>query len=117
MQINRASLAFLNVILRFTFIWLYKKPAYMYHYLVMTSSAKVVIIYSDINSLLALNFLLLKNVNTQNIWGTDSQLDVITNNRNVISDPVCGTFSFSHNHSKICGCKTFTHTMKPCKYP
>lgn len=55
-QIIRASLAFMNVILRLTFIGLHKKLEYMHYYLGMMSSARVVIIYDDTNSLLALNF-------------------------------------------------------------
>ena len=81
MQIIRASLAFVNVILRLTFIGLYKKLIYMHYYLGMMSSASVVIIYDDTNSLLALNFLILKNADTQKTRVTNSQMDDITNNR------------------------------------
>lgn len=90
--------------------------AKIYDKQIMTSSAKVVIIYGEMNSTLEISFRRWEDLGARKIWITTSQWDVITN-KDFSLDFFHGTVTFEHHHSEIAKFKNFTQTMKPDKYP
>ena len=63
----------------------YRARAKMYDQQIVISSSKVVIIYGEMNSTLEVSFRRWVHLAAQRIWITTSQLDVITNEKALIS--------------------------------
>ncbi|XP_060226856.1 vomeronasal type-2 receptor 116-like isoform X8 [Meriones unguiculatus] len=115
MQINGLCLAFTNVIP--DDIQLYMTRAVAYDKEIMTSSAKVVIIYGEMNSTLEASFRRWVYLGVQRIWITTSQWDVTTSKRDFSLDTFHGTVTFSHHNRVISKFRNFIQTMNTSKYP
>ncbi|XP_076996419.1 vomeronasal type-2 receptor 116-like [Tamandua tetradactyla] len=95
----------------------YFTPYWNYLLRIQDSSASVVIIYGDTDSLLGLHFDRWNCVVTWKVWITTSQWDFTTTERFSMLDTFHGTLTFSHHHSEIPGFKHFLQTANPSKYP
>jgi vomeronasal 2 receptor len=115
MQRHGICLAFLNVIPKNMHI--YMARAKIYDKQIMTSSAKVVIIYGEMNSILEVSFKRWGYLGAQRIWITTSQWDVITNQRDFRLDFFHGTVTFAYNNRRIAKFSNFIQTMNTSKYP
>ncbi|XP_037054145.1 vomeronasal type-2 receptor 116-like isoform X3 [Peromyscus leucopus] len=115
MQRNGVCLAFVNVIP--DNIQLYMTRAGIYDKQIMTSSAKVAIIYGEMNSTLEISFRRWGCLGVQRIWVTTSQWDVTTCKRDFSLDLFHGTVTFAHHHGKVSKFKNFMQTMNTSNYP
>ncbi|XP_069919542.1 vomeronasal type-2 receptor 116-like isoform X1 [Oryctolagus cuniculus] len=90
-----------------------------WHYLfrIIESTANVVVIYGDTNSLMSLSFWRHGLLVTWKVWITTSQWDFITSETEIMMDTFHGTLSFSYSHNEIPGFKHFLKTVNPSKYP
>ncbi|XP_062033574.1 vomeronasal type-2 receptor 116-like [Lepus europaeus] len=88
-----------------------------YHFRILESTANVVVIYGDTNSLMSLSFSRHGILVTWKVWITTSQWDFITSEDELMMNTFHGTLSFSHSHDEIPGFKHFLKTMNPSKYP
>ncbi|XP_036011801.1 vomeronasal 2, receptor 85 isoform X2 [Mus musculus] len=114
-QRHGICLAFVNVIPETMKI--YMTRGNMYDKQIMTSSAKVVIIYGEMNSTLEISFRRWVYLGAQRIWITTSQWDVITNKKDFSLDLFHGTVTFAHHKGWIAKFKNFMQTMNTSKYP
>uniref|UniRef100_A0A8C6A1A4 G-protein coupled receptors family 3 profile domain-containing protein n=1 Tax=Marmota marmota marmota TaxID=9994 RepID=A0A8C6A1A4_MARMA len=115
MDRNGVCMAFVNMIP--VTMLLYFTRAHKHYNQIMKSSARVVIIFGDTESLLAVSFNRWDNVVTQRVWVTTSQWDVTNSKKPFILDPFHGALIFSHHHGEISGLKHFIQTANPAKYP
>ncbi|GAB1294880.1 Vomeronasal 2, receptor 17 [Apodemus speciosus] len=115
MQRPGICLAFVNVIPES--IEIYTARAKIYDKQIMTSSAKVVTIYGEMNSTLEVSFRRWDYLDVQRIWITTSQWDVITNNKELRLDFFHGTFTFGHNRGDMPKFRKFLQTVDTGKYP
>ncbi|XP_003511966.1 vomeronasal type-2 receptor 116 isoform X2 [Cricetulus griseus] len=115
MQRKGICLAFVNMIP--DSIQLYTKRAVIYDNQIMTSSAKVVAIYGEMNSTLEVSFRRWAYLGVQRIWVTTSQWDVITSNKDFSLDPFHGTITYMHHHGKVSKFMNFMRTLNTSKYP
>ncbi|XP_076781987.1 vomeronasal type-2 receptor 116-like isoform X5 [Arvicanthis niloticus] len=115
MQRYGICLAFVNMIPENMQIYMTK--AKIYDKQIMTSSAKVVIIYGEMNSTLEVSFRRWTYLGAQRIWITTSQWDVITNKKDFSLDFFHGTVTFEHHHSEIAKFRNFMQTMNTSMYP
>lgn len=82
---------------------------------VMTSSAKVVIVYGDRDSYMAFNFWMWKPLKVQRIWVSVSKFDMFIEGDFMLNSPD-GILIFSHQHSEMSGFKQFLQTVHPLNY-
>ncbi|XP_052021218.1 vomeronasal type-2 receptor 116-like isoform X2 [Apodemus sylvaticus] len=115
MQRHGICLAFVNVIPET--MQTYMTKAMIYDKQIMASSAKVVIIYGEMNSTLEVSFRRWKYFGSQRIWITTSQLDVTTNKKEFRLDFFHGTVTFAHHRGKLAKFRNFMQTMNYDKYP
>ncbi|XP_032772215.1 vomeronasal type-2 receptor 116-like isoform X3 [Rattus rattus] len=115
MQRHTICLAFVNMIPEN--MQIYMTRAKVYDQQLMTSSAKVVVIYGKINSTLEVTFRRWEYLGAQRIWITTSQWDVITNKKDFSLDFFHGTVTFAHRHSGIAVFRNFMQTINTSKYP
>ncbi|XP_052023992.1 vomeronasal type-2 receptor 116-like isoform X2 [Apodemus sylvaticus] len=115
MQRHRICLAFLNVIPET--METYMTKAMIYDKQIMTSSAKVAIIYGEMNSTLEVNFRRWQYLGSQRVWITTSQWDVITNKKEFNLDFFHGTVTFANHRGEIAKFRNFMQTMTYDKYP
>ncbi|XP_052602605.1 vomeronasal type-2 receptor 116-like isoform X4 [Peromyscus californicus insignis] len=115
MQRKGVCLAFVNVVPEN--MQLYMTRAGIYEKQIMTSSAKVVIIYGEMNSTLEVSFRRWEYLGVYRIWVTTSRWDVTTSKRNFSLDPFYGTVTFAHHHGKVSKFLNFMQTMNTSKYP
>uniref|UniRef100_A0A8D2I4L2 Receptor ligand binding region domain-containing protein n=1 Tax=Urocitellus parryii TaxID=9999 RepID=A0A8D2I4L2_UROPR len=115
MDRNGVCMAFVNMIP--VTMLLYFTRAHQHYNQIMKSSAQVVIVFGDTESLLAVGFNRWDNVVTQRVWVTTSQWDVTNSKKPFILDPFHGALIFSHHHGEISGLKHFIQTVNPAKYP
>ncbi|XP_071466487.1 LOW QUALITY PROTEIN: vomeronasal type-2 receptor 116-like [Marmota flaviventris] len=115
MDRNGVCMAFVNMI-PITML-LYFTRAHKHYNQIMKSSARVVIIFGDTESLLAVSFNRWDSVVTQRVWVTTSQWDVTNSKKPFILDPFHGALIFSHHHGEISGLKHFIQTANHVKYP
>uniref|UniRef100_A0A8C8UHP3 Receptor ligand binding region domain-containing protein n=1 Tax=Peromyscus maniculatus bairdii TaxID=230844 RepID=A0A8C8UHP3_PERMB len=115
MQRKGVCLAFVNVVPEN--MQLYMTMAGIYEKQIMTSSAKVVIIYGEMNSNLEVSFRRWEYLGIHRIWVTTSRWDVTTSKRNFSLDPFYGTVTFAHHHDKVSKFSNFMQTMNTSKYP
>ncbi|XP_076781991.1 vomeronasal type-2 receptor 116-like isoform X2 [Arvicanthis niloticus] len=115
MQRYGICLAFVNMIPENMQIYMTK--ANIYDKQIMASSAKVVIIYGEMNSTVEVSFRRWVYLGAQRIWITTSQWDVITNKKDFSLDFYHGFVSFEHHHSEIAKFRNFIQTMNTSIYP
>ncbi|XP_032772223.1 vomeronasal type-2 receptor 116-like isoform X2 [Rattus rattus] len=115
MQRHTICLAFVNMIPEN--MQIYMTRAKVYDQQLMTSSAKVAVIYGKINSTLEVSFRRWEYLGAQRIWITTSQWDVITNKKDFSLDFFHGTVTFAHHHSDIAVFRNFMQTINTSKYP
>ncbi|XP_076783958.1 vomeronasal type-2 receptor 116-like isoform X1 [Arvicanthis niloticus] len=115
MQRYGICLAFVNVIPET--MQLYLERATIYDKQIMTSSAKVVVIYGQKNSTLEVSFRRWEDLGLWRIWITTSQWDVITYKRDFNLDFFHGTVTFAHHHGEISKFWKFIQTMDTSVYP
>ncbi|XP_063129933.1 vomeronasal type-2 receptor 116-like isoform X5 [Rattus norvegicus] len=115
MQRHGICLAFVNVIPET--MQRYRTRAKIYDKQLMTSSAKVVIIYGEMNSTLEVSFRRWAYLGVQRIWVMNSQWDVIINKRDFSLDFFDGTVTFAHHHSGMTIFRNVMQTMNTSKYP
>ncbi|XP_032772232.1 vomeronasal type-2 receptor 116-like isoform X4 [Rattus rattus] len=115
MQRHAICLAFVNMIPEN--MQLYMARVKIYDQQLMTSTAKVVIIYGEMNSTLEVSFRRWGNLGVQRIWITTSQWDVITDIKDFSLDFFHGTVTFAHHHSDIAEFRNFMQTMNTSMYP
>ncbi|XP_032772244.1 vomeronasal type-2 receptor 116-like isoform X3 [Rattus rattus] len=96
---------------------IYMARANIYDRQIMTSSAKVVIIYGERNSTLEVSFRRWEYLGAQKIWITTLQWDVITNKRVFSLDFFHGTVTFAYHNGRIPKFRNFMQTMNTSKYP
>ncbi|XP_031227814.1 vomeronasal type-2 receptor 116-like [Mastomys coucha] len=115
MQRHGICLAFVNMIPET--MQMYMTRTKVYDKQIMTSSAKVFIIYGEINSTLEVSFRRWEDLGARRIWITTSQWDVITNKKDFSLDFFHGTITFEQHHSEIAKFRNFKQTMKTHIYP
>ncbi|XP_028640358.1 vomeronasal type-2 receptor 116-like, partial [Grammomys surdaster] len=115
MQMFGICLAFVNVIPEN--MQIYMTRAMIYDKEIMTSTAKVVIIYAEMNSTVEISFRRWEYLGAQRIWITTSQWDVTTNKKGFSLDFFHGTVTFAHHHSEITKFRNFLQTMNTRIYP
>ncbi|NP_001372120.1 vomeronasal 2, receptor 9 isoform 2 precursor [Mus musculus] len=115
MQRHGICLAFVNMIPKD--MQIYMTRATIHDKQIMESTAKVVIIYGEMNSTLEVSFRRWEDLGARRIWITTSQWDVITNKNDFSLDFFHGTVTFEHHHSEIAKFKNFMKTMNTDKYP
>ena len=115
MQSHGICLAFVNAIPET--LQTYMTKAMIYDKQIMTSSAKVVIIYGEMNSTLEVSFRRWEYLGAQRIWITTSQWDVITSKKKFSLDFFHGTVTFAHHISEIVEFRNFMQTLDTDKYP
>ncbi|XP_051028877.1 vomeronasal type-2 receptor 116-like isoform X1 [Acomys russatus] len=115
MQISGVCLSFENMIP--DNIQLYVTRGVIYEKQIMTSTAKVVIIYGEMNSTLEASFRRWVYLGVRRIWVTTSQWDVITCKEDFNLDPFHGTVTFAHHHGDISKFINFMESMNTSKYP
>ncbi|KAL6083322.1 hypothetical protein STEG23_028430, partial [Scotinomys teguina] len=109
MQRNGVCLAFVNMIP--DNMQLYTARAAIYDKEIMTSSAKVAIIYGEMNSTLEVSFRRWGYLGVQKIWVTTSQWDVTTIKKDFSFDLFKGTVTFAHHHDKVSEFMNVMQTM------
>ncbi|XP_032772255.1 vomeronasal type-2 receptor 116-like isoform X2 [Rattus rattus] len=115
MKKHGICLAFVNVIPEN--MHTYMARANIYDKQIMTSTAKVVIIYGEMNSTLEVSFRRWGYLGAQRIWITTSQWDVIINKRDFSLDFFHGTVTFAHHTGEIAKFSNFIQTMNTSEYP
>lgn len=95
----------------------YFSLAWQYHYRIQESSASVVVIYGDSDSLLGLSFSTWNILMTGKVWITTSQWDFVFSESYSLLDSFHGTLTFSQSHKEIPGFKQFLQGVNPAKYP
>ncbi|XP_021023336.1 vomeronasal type-2 receptor 116-like [Mus caroli] len=113
MHKHKVCIAFVNMIIQNT--QLYQKRAEKYYTQILTSSAKVIIIYGD-SDILTLHFRLWQHLSIKRLWITTSHWDENTSKGDLLLSSFNGIFIFSHPHSKITGFKKFIQTVQPSNY-
>jgi len=115
MQRHAICLAF--VIMIPESIKLYNTKFKIYDQQLMTSSAKVTIIYGKMISTLGLSFRRWAYLVARRIWITTSKLDDITYDKDFSLDFFHGTVIFVHHHNDIATFRNFMQTINTSKYP
>ncbi|EDL02523.1 mCG1040741, isoform CRA_d, partial [Mus musculus] len=114
-QRHGICLAFVNMIPEN--MQIYMTRATIYDQQIMTSSAKVVIIYGEMNSTLEASFRRWEELGARRIWITTSQWDVITNKKDFTLNLFHGIITFEHHRFEIPKLNKFMQTMNTAKYP
>uniref|UniRef100_A0A8C6GNI7 G-protein coupled receptors family 3 profile domain-containing protein n=1 Tax=Mus spicilegus TaxID=10103 RepID=A0A8C6GNI7_MUSSI len=114
-QRHGICLAFVNMIPEN--MQIYMTRATIYDQQIMTSSAKVVIIYGEMNSTLEASFRRWEDLGARRIWITTSQWDVITNKKDFTLNLFHGTITFAHHRVEIPKLRNFMQTMNTAIYP
>ncbi|XP_032752182.1 vomeronasal type-2 receptor 116-like isoform X1 [Rattus rattus] len=82
----------------------------MYYKQIVMSSANVIIIYGEIDSIIELSFRMWESPVIQRIWVTTKEKNFPTIKRNLTHDTFYGTLNFLHHHGEISGFKNFVQT-------
>ncbi|OBS81402.1 hypothetical protein A6R68_20396, partial [Neotoma lepida] len=85
--------------------------------LIWISSANVVIIYDDTESIHGIMLYTMYLLKTWKVWVMNSQLDAGTIKDPLIFDSFHGTLFFAHHHDEIPDFRKFIQTYTPSKYP
>ncbi|XP_040590005.1 vomeronasal type-2 receptor 116-like [Mesocricetus auratus] len=111
---NTVCFAFVNIIP--ISMQLYMSRAELYYNKIKASSTKVVIIYGDTDSTLAVSFRMWESRGLQRIWVITSQWDVTTSKRDFMLESPHMTIAFARQHGEITGFKNFVQTINPLRY-
>ncbi|XP_028641314.1 vomeronasal type-2 receptor 116-like [Grammomys surdaster] len=84
---------------------------------IMISSAKVVIVYEDTESLHTAMLNLMQLVITWKVWVMNSQWDIAATHDYFLFDSLHGSLFFAHHHNEIADFRNFIQTYNPSKYP
>ncbi|XP_074158720.1 vomeronasal type-2 receptor 26-like [Sminthopsis crassicaudata] len=84
---------------------------------ILYSTAKVIVISGDTNSLLSLTFTKSPYILVRRVWITTSHWDIAKKPGYIYFDNFHGALIFSDQTSKIPGFKHFLKTIHPAKYP
>lgn len=114
MKRNGVCLAFVHLIPEN--MKLYMTRAEIYYKQILTSSAKVVIIYGEVNTTLEMNIRSWEYLDIWKIWVTTSQWDIISRTKDFPSDSFHGTLTFSHKHGVISKFRNYIQTLNFSKY-
>nr|AAC53411.1 putative pheromone receptor [Mus musculus] len=114
-QRHGICLAFVNMIPEN--MQIYMTRATIYDKQIMTSSAKVVIIYGEMNSTLEVSFRRWEDLGARRIWITTSQWDIILNKKEFTLNLFHGPITFAHHKVEIPKLRNFMQTMNTAKYP
>ena len=114
MQRHGICLAFVNVIPENMHIHVTRAKTYDKQ--IMTSSAKVVIIYGEMNSTLEVSFRRWEDLGARRIWITTSQWDVITIKRDFNLDFFMELSLLHTTKVRLLNLGIFLQTMKTNKY-
>nr|XP_048308117.1 vomeronasal type-2 receptor 116-like isoform X3 [Myodes glareolus] len=114
MEKNTVCFAFVNMIP--VKMHSYLSRAEVYFNQIMTSSTKVVVIYGDTDSTLAVSFRRWQSLGIQRIWVTTSQWDVTIWKSDFTLNSFHGILAFAHHHAETSSFKTFVQTLNPLKY-
>lgn len=87
------------------------------HLQILKSSASVVIIYGDTESLHAVIQNIVQHLITWKVWVMKSQWDVSKYLSTFIFDSLHGSLIFAHQHAEISEFRKFIQTYNPSKYP
>ncbi|XP_028638318.1 vomeronasal type-2 receptor 116-like isoform X2 [Grammomys surdaster] len=115
MKRHGICLAFVNMIPGT--MQIYMTRAKIYDKQIMASSAKVVMIYGEMNSTLEVSFRRWAYLGAQRIWITTSQWDVITNKKDFSLDFFHGTVTFAHHNNDIAKFSNFVQIINTSIYP
>ncbi|XP_062035363.1 vomeronasal type-2 receptor 116-like [Lepus europaeus] len=88
-----------------------------YHIQILKSSANVVILFCDTESLIGDSFPTWERLMTWKVWVTTSQWDFASREEHILLHSFHGTLIFSHHRSEISGFRNFLRTANPSKYP
>ncbi|XP_062035350.1 vomeronasal type-2 receptor 116-like [Lepus europaeus] len=88
-----------------------------YHNQIIKSSANVVILFCDTDSLIGVSFATWVRLMTWKVWVTTSQWDFASGEKHMLLHSFHGTLIFSHHRSEISGFRNFLRTANPSKYP
>ncbi|XP_062035362.1 vomeronasal type-2 receptor 116-like [Lepus europaeus] len=95
----------------------YNSFRWPYHIQILKSSANVVILFCDTESLIGDSFPTWERVMTWKVWVTTSQWDFASREEHFLLHSFHGTLIFSHHRSEISGFRNFLRTANPSKYP
>ncbi|XP_040594219.1 vomeronasal type-2 receptor 116-like isoform X2 [Mesocricetus auratus] len=84
---------------------------------IMGSSANVIIIYGDTDSLLSLIAIVNRGFLMWKVWVLNSKWDVSTLDKYFLLDLLHGTLIFSHHHEEIVNFTDFIQAASPSKFP
>ncbi|XP_052020277.1 vomeronasal type-2 receptor 116-like [Apodemus sylvaticus] len=115
MQRHGICLAFVNVVPEA--LQPYITKAMINEKQIMTSLAKIVIVYGERYFTLEFSIRRWEYLGPQRIWITTSQWDVITNKKEFSLDFFHGTVAFVHHIGEIAKFRNFMQTMNTDKYP
>ncbi|XP_062035342.1 vomeronasal type-2 receptor 116-like [Lepus europaeus] len=88
-----------------------------FHIKILKSSANVVILFCDTDSLIGVSFPTWERVMTWKVWVTTSQWDFASAEKHILLHSFHGTLIFSHHRSEISGFRNFLRTVNPSRYP
>ncbi|XP_057610431.1 vomeronasal type-2 receptor 116-like [Chionomys nivalis] len=114
MEKNTVCFAFVSIIP--VMMHLFSSRTEVYYNQIMTSSTKVVVIYGDPDSTLAVGFRMWESLGLQRIWVTTSQWDGTTSKHDYSLNSFNWKITFAYKHSEISSFKTFIQTLNPLKY-
>ncbi|XP_040590006.1 vomeronasal type-2 receptor 116-like [Mesocricetus auratus] len=115
MENNGVCIAFVEMILvnRGSFL----TTSWKNHVQVLESSANVIIIYGDTDSLLSLIVNIKQNLLTWKVWVMNSHWDASKFDNYLLLDSLHGALIFSHHNEEVINFTDFIKTVNPFKYP
>ncbi|XP_037054436.1 vomeronasal type-2 receptor 116-like [Peromyscus leucopus] len=84
---------------------------------ILKSSANVVIIYGDHESLHGAIMIIAAHVLNRKVWVLNSQWDETSLTNSLIFDTFHGSLIFAHHHTEVSDFRKFIQTYNPSKYP
>ncbi|XP_059108175.1 vomeronasal type-2 receptor 116-like [Peromyscus eremicus] len=95
----------------------YYEPSLKPHRQILKSSANVVIIYGDHESLLGAIMIIAEHVLNRKVWVLKSQWDETSLTKSLLFDTFHGSLIFAHHHTEVSDFRKFIQTYNPSKYP
>nr|XP_015845469.2 vomeronasal type-2 receptor 116-like [Peromyscus maniculatus bairdii] len=95
----------------------YYEPSIKTHLQIQKSSANVVIIYGDHESLHGAIMVIAAHVLNRKVWVLKSQWDENSLTKSLVFDTFHGSLIFAHHHNEVSDFRKFIQTYNPSKYP